>query len=223
MNKKTLKKGFKKGWGGFKRKYYLVDRIVYFVMSKFLPTLINYSKKLLNFLSTKKVFLQNTLISLLILPFILIAYIFVIVAKISVNNKYNDLFSAILAIFFLDNCILLIVSILYISLFEKTIRKVFSLISAVIIALAFIYPLVYIEKGSQELGFGIAINIIFVAFATSYFIAIGCRKLYNYIFKSKNKEDITNKLSFINKILLGIITLTGSIISLILTFQKLFQ
>ncbi|MBB4833082.1 hypothetical protein HNO90_001473 [Staphylococcus hominis] len=223
MNKKTLKKGFKKGWGGFKRKYYLVDRIVYFVMSKFLPTLINYSKKLLNFLSTKKVFLQNTLISLLILPFILIAYIFVIVAKISVNNEYNDLFSAILAIFFLDNCILLIVSILYISLFEKTIRKVFSLISAVIIALAFIYPLVYIEKGSQELGFGIAINIIFVAFATSYFIAIGCRKLYNYIFKSKNKEDITNKLSFINKILLGIITLTGSIISLILTFQKLFQ
>lgn len=223
MNKKTLKKNFKKWWGKFKRKYYLVDRIVYFVMSKFLPTLINYSKKLLNFLSTKKVFLQNTLISLLILPFILIAYIFVIVAKISVNNEYNDLFSAILAIFFLDNCILLIVSILYISLFEKTIRKVFSLISAVIIALAFIYPLVYIEKGSQELGFGIAINIIFVAFATSYFIAIGCRKLYNYIFKSKNKEDITNKLSFINKILLGIITLTGSIISLILTFQKLFQ
>lgn len=173
--------------------------------------------------NSKKIIFQNVLISLFLSPFILISYVLLIAIKLNLGNKEASLISGIFSIFFIYNCLLLILAILYISIFEKHTKKKITIFSIIVIIAAFIYPILFIENGNQELGWGMALNILLVAFGTSYFIAIGLRKLYNYIFKTTNKEDITNKLSFINKILLGIITLTGSIISLILTFQKLFH
>lgn len=173
--------------------------------------------------NSKKIIFQNVLISLFLSPFILISYVLLIAVKLNLDNKDASLISGIFSIFFIYNCILLILAILYISIYEKQSKKIVAYLPIIIIIAIFIYPIIYIENGSQELGWVMALNILLVAFGTSYYIAIGLRKLYNYIFKTTNKEDITNKLSFINKILLGIITLTGSIISLILTFQKLFQ
>ncbi|MDS3867929.1 hypothetical protein RJB92_07000 [Staphylococcus hominis] len=182
---------------------------------------INHCKDFLEKYEDKiKYIFQNILLSLFISPFILLSYLLIISLKLSLDSKYNQIATGILSIFLIYNTILLILGALYVALFSDE-KKRTNFILFPITLLAFIYPFVYIYSSSQKLGIWIALNMVFVSLTTGYFITIGIRKLYYYVFSNKN--EIKNKLSFINKILIGIITLIGSIVSLILSIQKIFN
>lgn len=182
---------------------------------------INHCKDFLEKYEAKiKYIFQNILLSLFISPFILLSYLLIISLKLSLDSKYNQIATGILSIFLIYNTILLILGALYVALFSDE-KKRTNFILFPITLLAFIYPFVYIYSSSQKLGIWIALNMVFVSLTTGYFITIGIRKLYYYVFSNKN--EIKNKLSFINKILIGIITLIGSIVSLILSIQKIFN
>ncbi len=178
-----------------------------------------------------KYMFENTLFSLVISPVLFIMFLSLISFKITIDEQHDYLFSGILVIFLIYDSIFLILGIIYISLFKQSLNyNVFFCLIAILTIASCLYTISYIDNVNQKINMTFAMCLFFQSFGTS-FVLVECsrkviKKLYTFIFTNDyidSTGSIKERLSFINKILLGIITLIGSIVTLILTFQKLFK
>lgn len=168
-------------------------------------------------------------ISLFISPFMFLMLLKLGEIRIHIHGKNEIYLNGLLLVFIIPYTIGIMISLLKISFQKEFSKKNKIWLVVAFIFYVFSYFTVFIDSNS-ELNALIIIGFIVFALINSILITYILKSIFfslkNWIFKlddNKDLEIVKYRLSFLNKLIIGFISIVASILGVILTFKNILS